>query len=331
MTLIKHTIEVDDHGYLAGRGGLICRINLGDLEDIVLGSDYVAKEELIAYISRILYADMYSQAWVGLAGDDTCNEPYSRSHDIQVSPWHHWKPNVYRDSFAATKPIFSPDVLESFYSYQAYHQQGIDLRDMYELCIPKPDDTLEELTAKEYWYQNALRYKDISPPDLVLPHDMASNSILVGKTFYLYRTKTAIDRFSDQEYCRKLSKELNDLWTLFKAKLYSDSALLFPCVDSYTKLYRQECILPCFLCSDTFAWGCADAENIPASEFDWIIAYLEETNWSYDMIVAICSWLRSGQVPIDGSNTKEFKLFFERVCAERGKPWEIINASEEMP
>jgi hypothetical protein len=89
-------------------------------------------------------------------------------------------------------------------------------------------------------------------------------------------------------------------------------------------------MFPQLRCSDTFAYASADCEPIPASEFDWIISCLEETNWSYDMATAICSWLRSGQLPLPRYKTKEFDIFFERICDARGKPWEIIDVHSVM-
>lgn len=324
MSLIKHTIEIGSS--FAGNGGLYCQFKLGDWEDIVNTGSPEAQEELLIYLARVLVADMYDSAFFGLA-DDCCEQPYNPEHLVQVSPWHHWSELDHRGSFVATKALFTPDILENVFSYMAYHHTDDrpSLRDIYGLCIPKPTDDSEALIKKEYWYQNMLRHKNIVPPDMMLPHDLASNSIVICKTFYLYRTKTSADRFNDKDYCRKLSKDLADLFRLVKAKLYHDHAFMFPYYDTYIRDYRPACMFPQLKCSDTFAYASADCEPIPASEFDWIISYLEEANWCSDMVAAICSWLRSGQLPLPRYKTKEYDIFFEKICDARGKPWEIID------
>lgn len=282
-----------------------CVVDLLDLQHIVDGhSSAEAQEELLVYLARVLSADMYDSASIIRldAAEHVC--------EVGITAWVE-NPGAF--------PM-TPDLLESVYSYIAYHHSDeLNLRDVLDICVPRSYDSLDVVATKERQLADVMKYRLISPPDLVLPHDLASHAMTSSKTFYLYRTRTDSERFEDKEHCSKLSKDLSDLFRLFKANLDHGSPI-FPYFDDVIGAYRSGCCFPCLVCSDTFFWGCADAERIPASAFDLVMRLLDETAWSYNMQIAICSWLRNGQEPLPKYKTEEFTRCYEQICNSIGKP-----------
>jgi hypothetical protein len=166
----------------------------------------------------------------------------------------------------------------------------------------------------------------LSKPDIVLPHDNMGHTMVVGKVFYQYRVRTDPGRFQDKEFCRKLTQDLNDIIRILQIRLLGEGGLIFcPYYDDTIGMYRPSCLFPCLNCNDTFYWGSADAEAIPASEFHWIIERLTSSDNPGLESTAICSWLRQCQKPLEKFNTQRFKDRLQAICEAHGKPWELLD------
>jgi hypothetical protein len=244
--------------------------------------------------------------------------------DTAYSPDHTFTTLFWSGRQYAPLLLSSPEVLENVWSYAAYNDY--DVRDVIQLCSIKAAD-LDDALRAEQAKENIKGHSNISPPNLVMPHDKETSSIRTNKTFYQYRTRTDPGRFEDKIYCAHIRKDLQHVVQIFRCKLYHDGTLMCTYFDSGAGIYRTGCMFPSIKCSDVFGWGCADSEEIPARDFDWIMKMLEETNFSHHATNAICSWLRNCKDPLERSNTPEFKRFLEQICAEHGKPWELIDRS----
>lgn len=321
---IKYKIETSPDS-----GVVCCKFRFGDLYDVLDKGRPKDQEELLVYIARIMYCLTYDVCFVGLMCNDQ-DQSFDPEHEFSVQYWRSSsKPPISPNRIY---PFFKPELLESIYSFKAYHADRYTVQEVIEQCLcsdleleTNPDKAMEVLT----FYQELGNYSMISPPDLILPHDSTA-----CKAFYQYRTKTAADRFDDADYCNYVRTTLRDILRVLRLHLYADGVLFCPYFDDVAGMYRHGCVFVSILCNDVFYYASSDAENIPVHYFDQIMSFLEEEtstgNYVGSAITAVCSWLRRCQLPLERYRTPKFQQYIEQLCMAHGKPWEIVDAALDI-
>lgn len=288
------------------------------------------QEELLLYLTRLLSLESYDSCSLWIDADESklkSQKEIEPNQRVCVQVFHS---SMFQENRLETYPkelaeIMTPEFLEKIYSYAAFHGDNVAVSEVIAKCVPRScnphKDTelfIEHLNEK---------YPDVqlTKPDIVLPHDNMGHTMVVGKVFYQYRTRTDPGRFQDEEFCRKLTQDLNSIIRLFQLRLLDEGSIFCPYYDDTIGMYRSSCMFVCLNCNDTFYWGSADAEAIPASEFDWIIERLTRSDNPGLESIAICSWLRQCQKPLDRYNTQRFKEKLQAICEAHGKPWELLD------
>lgn len=310
---IKYTVETDETD-----GMLKCVFRIGDWFDILNDGAPEDQEELLVYVARILCCCTYDNCFIYLA--DGSEELKDMDARFFVQYWR----SSQKQAATGMPLFFDPETLEHIYSFIAYHTGKVTVDEVIESCIVCDVDANNPgKTYRAYqFYEDLKKYSMISPPDLVLPHDKTGT-----KVFYQYRIRTSPDRFSDENYCSLIRTELRDILRVLVAELNDNLGIFVPYYDDIAHMYRPSCCFVNINCNDTFAYAYADAEPIPAPYFDWAMTLLERNTDTGSASTALCSWLRGGQLPLERYRGEKFNAFFEQLCNEHGKPWEILDTS----